>query len=197
MKIGKCSGAIHRTNDCSGAIHRTNERSGASCCENSRKLILPHIPTEDSRESSSGIHRTNATATKCLINQTATILLILGLLMGGIAAGEKKEKGEEVVTKAIVGEVACFTPRGDPKFIGIAVDKENTDYYFIIDENLKIVNKESLKEIEIGDKVEVEYRVERIPPKDKDTVEKTKRVTTSIRFIKSGKSVEGIYNSKE
>jgi len=45
MKIGKCSGAIHRTNDCSGAIHRTNERSGASCCENSRKLILPHIPT--------------------------------------------------------------------------------------------------------------------------------------------------------
>ncbi|PIW32847.1 MAG: hypothetical protein COW28_05130, partial [bacterium (Candidatus Ratteibacteria) CG15_BIG_FIL_POST_REV_8_21_14_020_41_12] len=75
--------------------------------------------------------------------------------MGGIAAGEKKEKGEEVVTKAIVGEVACFTPRGDPKFIGIAVDKENTDYYFIIDENLKIVNKESLKEIEIGDKVEV------------------------------------------
>jgi len=117
--------------------------------------------------------------------------------MGGIAAGEKKEKGEEVVTKAIVGEVACFTPRGDPKFIGIAVDKENTDYYFIIDENLKIVNKESLKEIEIGDKVEVEYRVERIPPKDKDTVEKTKRVTTSIRFIKSGKSVEGIYNSRD
>lgn len=126
-----------------------------------------------------------------------TLLLILVLSLVGIgkaaegkvltslerAEEAKEEKEEEVAeVKELTGELISFTPRGDPKFITIAVKKENTDYIFLIDENIKVVHKKNLNEIAIGDTVRVKYHV--IIETSEEGNERSKRVAKVIKFIK-------------
>lgn len=99
------------------------------------------------------------------------------------AGAKEKGKIETVVAKSISGTVVYLCPKNDPKVIGIADDKTETDYYFHADAMTSIVNKQSLKEINIGDTIEVNYNA--ITEVTKDGEEKTKHIPNVIRFIKS------------
>jgi lysyl-tRNA synthetase class II len=111
------------------------------------------------------------------------VVLVLGLIGGG-QAQEAKEKGKEEVVevKEISGKVVAFTPRAKPKFIAIEVEKENTDYYFIVDKEVKVVHKKNLSEIAIGDTVRVKYYV--IIETTEEGKERSKRVAKVVRFVK-------------
>ena len=97
---------------------------------------------------------------------------------------EDAVKGSETVkNKELVGKVVYFTPRNEPRVIGVACDPENTDYSFTIDKDTKVSKKRSLKEIKVGDTVRVKYQ---------ETIRKgngrraSRRVAKVIGFVRAG-----------
>ena len=88
----------------------------------------------------------------------------------------------QVEVKKVTGVVVGFSPRFDPKYIGIALSGDNTDYYFTISQDLKVLHKNSLSEIEIGDTVELTFdRIQGVTSKGRQQTEK--RVNT-VKFIR-------------
>lgn len=120
----------------------------------------------------------------------AVFLISLNLFFDSqqIYAQQNKEESAEV--KTLIGEVAGFMPRNDPqpKYVAIAYEPDNADYYFIIDESIKIINKKFLSEIQVGDLVEVTYHVEH--KKSKKGEETTEHVAKKIRFVRPIKQQE-------
>ena len=152
-------------------------------------------------------------------NWELTVGVMLAMLLLIAIAEAKQSKGkskgepakitqEEVVeVKKIKGKVACFSPRKNPKLVAITVKEENDekiediDYLFYIDKDVEIERKKSLKEINIGDTIEITYDVIKITEVTREgeeeevkTVEKIKRLAKVIRFVKAKKPViEGVY----
>lgn len=103
------------------------------------------------------------------------------------AAAARKEKAkkkdivsETVESKQVSGDVVSLFPKKDAKFIGIEMKGMDTEYHFVIAEDVTVVNKESLAEIVLGDTVTIVY--EETKTKKKDGKEKAKRVATTITF---------------
>jgi len=114
---------------------------------------------------------------------------VIGLLLmvnTVVAAQEAAEEGDVVVVvKELIGEVISLTSRGDSQLICIAVDEENTDYIFLIDEEIKVVRKRSLNAINIGDTVRVKYHV--ITRTTKEGRQRSKQVAKLITFMAPAK----------
>jgi hypothetical protein len=114
---------------------------------------------------------------------------------------------EEVVeVKKMKGNVACFSPRKDPKFIAITVkdkDNKNIDYLFCIDKDVKIERTKSLKEINVGDTIEIAYDVIKITEiaqegevEEIKTTVKIKRVAKLITLLKiKAPEINGVHRS--
>ena len=81
------------------------------------------------------------------------------------------------------GELVCLYPRKDPVYIGVAFDEENTDYYFLLDDDAKIVNKVSLENLQIGDTVEVTF--DKVTRQAKDGAQRREQRAKTIRFVKA------------
>jgi hypothetical protein len=91
--------------------------------------------------------------------------------------------GDAVVeTKVLSGEVVGFSPRNDPNYIGIALEGTDTDYYFILDDNVKLVRKNSLSDIQIGDTVEITFH--KIKRKTKEGREVREHRAKIVRFLR-------------
>jgi hypothetical protein len=91
-------------------------------------------------------------------------------------------KGAVVGIKELIGELVSLTPRNEPQFIAIAVEKENTDYYFVLAEDVKVVHKKRLSEIAVGDTVKIKYQV--IVETTEEGKERRKHVAKVITFVK-------------
>ena len=97
---------------------------------------------------------------------------------------EAKTKEEIVAVKELTGEVVSFYPRLEPKFITIGVDKENSDYMFIIAEDVKLVHKRDLSQINVGDTIRVRYHLIKETFGRKEEKSRTKQVAKVIKFVK-------------
>lgn len=152
-----------------------------------------------------------------VVGLCVVLAMLLLAVVGDAKEGKGKAKGkskpakdtaqEEVVeVKKIEGEVVCFTPRKEPKFITITVDRNNEkiDHVFYIDKDVEIERKKSLKEINVGDTIEITYDVIKITEIAQEGAEatgeeekvKTKRVAKVIRLVKiKAPEIEGVYRS--
>lgn len=91
----------------------------------------------------------------------------------------------EAVNKKITGEVSGVSNN----FIAVVYgksdkDKASLEMAFNIGSHVNIVNKKSLKEIGIGDIVEVEYQ--EITRTESDGRKSSKSITQSVIFVKAG-----------
>lgn len=91
-------------------------------------------------------------------------------------------KEAEVNTKKLEGRVVGFSPRENPVYIGIAIDELGADYYFTIEEGVKVVRKGSLNDIQIGDTVEITYK--HIKGKTSRGKEQEERRAAIVKFIR-------------
>ena len=143
-------------------------------------------------------------------------LAAVGDVKEGKSKGKDKSKPakdvtqEEVVkVKKIKGKVACFSPRKNPKLVAITVKEKKDekifyiDYLFYIDKNVEIERTKSLKEINVGDTIEITYDVIKITEitqegegekEETKITEKIKRVAKVIKFVMAKKpAIEGAY----
>lgn len=122
--------------------------------------------------------------------QTVLFHLVLALiggvfifgLLGGAAYAKADSEAEitKVVTREVVGEIISFNPIKNPQFIGIASIR--SDVYLRIGEDIKVIHKDSLDEIKLGDRIVVTY--DEVTEVTEEGKELTKRVAKVIRFVK-------------
>lgn len=126
-----------------------------------------------------------------IIKTGISLAVVLLICSGAIVEARQQEKapdkdilykGAVVGTKELIGKVVSFTPKNEPQFIAIAVEEENTDYYFVLAEDVKVVHKKSLSEIAVGDTVKIQYQV--IVEKTEEGIEREKHVAKVISFVK-------------
>ena len=126
---------------------------------------------------------------KMTLQNFAAVLCLLMALSVISQAQEKKEKVQKVAEiKELSGRVIAFTPKTNPELIGLAVDEEDTDYYFILDKDVKVVHKNSLSQLLPGDTVRVKYYV--VVEETESGEEKRKHVAKVITFVKP--NIEGM-----
>ena len=122
------------------------------------------------------------------MNWVVLMVMILFLPCLNLISQAQQVQEEVVVeTKQVQGEVSSLTPRGKPEYIGITYKEDNekgTGYEIILfmDKDIKLVNKNELSEIGIGDTVDVTF--EEITTTTQDGGSQNRRVAKSIRFIR-------------
>ncbi|MBU1062059.1 MAG: hypothetical protein KJ957_01535 [Candidatus Omnitrophica bacterium] len=128
------------------------------------------------------------------------IFLIAVFLLGGIGAGVAQEDDEEqgegeqspvkemIKEKELVGEVIYFTPRFNPTVIAVGDAETNTDYSFLIDEDTKVVHKQGLNDIKVGDAVKVTYHEVTKPNRGNRITEEW--LAKSISFVRAAKRIK-------
>ncbi len=96
--------------------------------------------------------------------------------------------------KKIKGKIAGMSPLKNPMFIGVALEKENMDHYFVVGENMSVVNGRTekpmeTKDLKVGDAVKLTYHSIKVirtrtdkSNEEQDVEEKTKRVAVLIRY---------------
>jgi hypothetical protein len=97
----------------------------------------------------------------------------------------------DAVNKKVTGEVGGISN----KFIAVVYgrnekDKASLEMAFNIGSHVNIVNKKSMKEIGIGDTVEVEYQ--EITRTEADGKKSSKSVAQVVTFLKAGAKVEPV-----
>ncbi len=120
------------------------------------------------------------------------IIIILSATAIGQAQNEKEKlavkdnwpvnKVSKIKTKEITGNVIYIKLDIASPLIGVAVDRENTDYYLFIDPAVKVVNQPDIHAILPGDEVRVNYN--EIIGEDDAGKEQSKRVADTIVFIR-------------
>ena len=123
----------------------------------------------------------------CFILGVVGLSLICFIQGGGRLYGKEKKKKVEIIkveTKEVTGEVISLSPMKNPKFIGIGYQEGDKGYdtFFKVEKEVKIINKKSLEDIELGDMVSVIYK--EITQKTEEGREQTVKVAKAIRFIK-------------
>lgn len=119
-----------------------------------------------------------------IIGLTLTVTLILA----GVAQLQAEEEiGGTVVEemKTIEGELISLTPRNNPKYIGVSYDLEDADYYFMLSDDVQVLHKSSLNDLQKGDLVEVSFK--QSTKKDKLGNDMIDRMATKIKFIRAAK----------
>lgn len=121
-----------------------------------------------------------------------TFLAIFCLSMQAmlIAAQSKPLKQTVLSDRQVTGELLAKTPQNDPQMITIGVDSENADYMFYIAEDMNIVHKKSLSEIQIGDTVRVRYYVVQETDEKGRTYEKS--IVQTVTFVRSPSTIKGL-----
>ena len=133
---------------------------------------------------------------RCKKRTTALIVVLSLFCLGGPAwaqqskgKAQKAKKGKCVKALQVIGEVSSFSPsKKNPQHIGIdyAIDTAKgavSTVMLSLDENLKLVHKGSLGEINIGDTVYVAFEV--ITETTEEGEQRTKRVAKEIRFVRA------------
>lgn len=111
------------------------------------------------------------------------IILVTSLAATAYTAEKPQVEIKSTKTVNVVGELISLKPsRANPLYIGIA--GKNSDAYFEIDENVKIVHKRSLEEINLGDTISITY--DDIVEVIDGGKEQNRRSAKVIRFIKVG-----------
>lgn len=121
-----------------------------------------------------------------------SLIFTLSLLMM-VTACMAEETKETIKIKEVIGKVAYLSPKNNPKFITIAVDEENADYQFVIDERIQVTHKKNLGEINIGDTVRAVYQeIELV----KEGKKQGRQVVKEIVFLKAGVKKEALSESE-
>lgn len=112
------------------------------------------------------------------------VVLSLGLAEWGFAQKPKEVEKQPVRTARtteVQGEVSAITKN----FIAIVYRRDGATEYemmFPLDKNIKLVHRQSLSEISLGDIVSVEY--EEVTEIDREGRETSKRQAQKIYFVK-------------
>lgn len=117
-----------------------------------------------------------------------SIILVLVVALTFASAinlhAEKAKKDEAVEEmRFLKGEVTSLYPRNEPNQIGITHVETDADYFFKLAEEVKVVHKKNLKEIQLGDTVELIFKHK----SNKYSGDMIERIVTTIKFIKSAK----------
>ena len=110
------------------------------------------------------------------------VMLISGMISGFSLNAQAKNENSG---GALLGEIVYLGPKDAPTVIGVTFADDGADYYFTLGEDLKVVNKKNLDELQLGDTVELTYRQD--VKKTKDGKEKIDRIAAQIRFVKPAK----------
>ena len=94
--------------------------------------------------------------------------------------------------KTLGGEIISLQPQSDPKVIGITYAGDNADYYFQIADDVKVVHKKNVKELQAGDVVEISFK--ETTKKDKQGRDMIDRQATTIKFVKGAKKDDTLYS---
>jgi hypothetical protein len=116
-----------------------------------------------------------------------SILLLIAMgLIPGIAFGQApQEEKEEIVRKSVSGEVAGISANFIAVAYGIS-EKEGSslEMAFDVDKNVKIDHKKSIKEIGLGDMVEVAYdEIKKIDAQGK--IKSSRRLARVVVFLRA------------
>ena len=121
---------------------------------------------------------------KGLLRLVIGIILLISIIAGFENFAMKDANGQKDTpnTSWLMGEVVSLSPRMEPVYIGIAVDEENTDYYFTIDEDVNLVHIRDIRLLNVGDTVEVTYQI--LEKEKKDGKKRREQRVKKIRFIR-------------
>lgn len=114
------------------------------------------------------------------------LLLIFIGLIPGIALGQAPpEEKEEIIRKSVSGEVAGVSANFIAVAYGISEKEQSSlEMAFDVDKNVKIDHKKSIKEIGLGDMVEVVYdEIKKIDAQGKIT--SSRRLARVIVFLRA------------
>lgn len=132
-----------------------------------------------------GIIATSEMAIQKLSSDDSGFFEYLAYAQEGQEAEAKEEKPEPgikgLVTQEVVGELICFSPIKNPRFVTIAVKGADYDACFEMGKNVKVEHKSSLDELEEGQTIGITY--DEITEVTKKGEEQTSRVAKKIRFI--------------
>jgi len=104
------------------------------------------------------------------------------------AAAAQPQALEEL--KVLTGEIVQISLNKEPKMIGITYEEDGADYYFPIVEDTKVVHKNSLEELSVGDIVEITFK--QISKKDADNNELIDREAKMIKFVRPAKQEDDL-----